>query len=67
MTEDRGESPAVVVLALCPFCGGALVDLRLRHAGDGVYVVCDGCLASGPLSRTDEEAVWLWNTRVPPA
>jgi Lar family restriction alleviation protein len=65
MTEDRGAAPAVVVLAPCPFCGGALVDLG--HAGDGVYIVCNGCLASGPLSSTEQEAVWLWNTRVPPA
>lgn len=54
-----------VTLAPCPFCGGALVDLG--HTSDAAaFVVCNVCLASGPLSGTDEEAVWLWNTRVPP-
>jgi Lar family restriction alleviation protein len=54
-----------VALAPCPFCGGALVDLG--HTADAAaFIICHACLAAGPLSSTDEEAVWLWNTRVPP-
>jgi hypothetical protein len=59
----------VALLKPCPFCGG---DGRLMRADildmsvdyPMRYVGCTNCaMQGGPLGRTDDIAIQLWNTR----
>lgn len=45
----------------CPFCGNR--DLRTEGMGASHNVYCNQCEADGPVGRTEDQAVELWNTR----
>lgn len=48
----------------CPFCG--LEDSVEVSASPGYcFARCKNCEAEGPFARTKEEAIELWNRRVP--
>lgn len=60
----------------CPFCGSDVVTHPNDIAGvgsqngvphvDSFYVHCDGCGADGPIERTHQDAITLWNNRGKP-
>ncbi len=63
-----------MTLRTCPFCGQPVNTGVLRRGGRnnaaGWRVVCsedynpEACGAFGPLGKTSDEAVTLWNTRI---
>jgi hypothetical protein len=54
--------PYYLQLLPCPFCGTTLPDIETH---DDYHIVCPACLTYGPLGCTEEEAVCLWNARMP--
>ena len=53
-------------LKSCPFCGADSYSLRVEKFGINIHLHragCGVCLAEGPLSRSEEEAFAVWNTR----
>lgn len=70
----KNETPRVVELLPCPFCGGAAsLSYYTRSASNepaGHYVECDNCAAGGPTADVSSivtdvraEAITAWNTR----
>ncbi len=57
-----GEVDPTAGLEHCPFCESGMLPIR-SHDEVGPAVVCQGCGAVGPIARTDDEAVALWNAR----
>jgi hypothetical protein len=53
------------MLARCPFCNSANVDLDERA---GTFVICDDCGCEGPFSWHGPQVAFdLWNRRPDPA
>ena len=56
-------------LRACPFCGNR--EIEIDHLGneDRSFFVanCRTCQADGPISRTEDDAIDLWNTRRRPS
>lgn len=52
----------MVELKKCPFCGGT--NLRVKPVWKTYrFVACQDCKAGGPVAKTDERAIELWNER----
>jgi len=51
---------------VCPFCGSDKISIRSicdeEYPGDAKAVYCASCLTMGPLGKTPERAVALWNS-----
>ena len=50
----------------CPFCGKTEKIYISRYQSEGHWVStvgCSGCNATGPVGKTEAEAVVLWNER----
>lgn len=48
-------------LADCPLCGGP-ARLAGHFMKPDVHAACEVCFTSGPLMRSEDEAIHVWNT-----
>lgn len=50
----------------CPWCGGHDIKVKPLWGGKYRFVACETCRAAGPVAKTDEEALRLWDERATP-
>lgn len=47
---------------ICPFCESEKATMYIADKeGMGYFIECSDCYASGPIAKTREEAVDVWN------
>ena len=49
----------------CPFCGMDEPSWCDENGGDTHFVQCRSCFAEGERMASKEQAITMWNTRVP--
>ena len=53
-------------LKRCPFCGRKGYLKMSNYKSDGAhwhFVECEECMATGPVGRTEQDAIDAWNQR----